>query len=83
MLGLLVMGLTSWVRPGKPVTNQVTTHPDPLRSVPDPARQRMWPDVGYRTCCYLADEIARHGMQEVSGSSPLSSTIFRACVRRK
>jgi hypothetical protein len=44
----------------------------PLRPAPDLARQRMWPDV--RVPATVADEIARHGMQEVSGSSPLSST---------
>ena len=44
MLALLVMGLTSLVRPGKPVTNQVTTT-SPLRPASDPARHCMWPDV--------------------------------------
>jgi hypothetical protein len=31
--------------------------------------------------CWLAEVPGLHGMQEVSGSSPLSSTVFRVCVR--
>src|ERR1019366_1868644 len=52
MLALLVMGLTSLVRPGKPVTNQVTTHPNPC------GQRRTQPDTacgltcGCRTSCY-------------------------------
>ena len=51
-LALLVMGLTSLVRAGKPVTNQVTTPPDPC------GRCRTQPDTacgltcGYRTSRY-------------------------------
>ena len=43
--GLLVMGLTSLVRSGKPVANQVTTHPDPCR------QRRTQPDTACGLTC--------------------------------
>jgi hypothetical protein len=44
-LALLVMGLTSLVRPGKPVTNQVTTHSDRC------SQRRTQPDTACDLTC--------------------------------
>ena len=64
LLALVVMGLTSLVRPGKPVTSQVTTRPDSC------GQHQTQPDTacgltcGYRTSCSydrgMADSAGGH-----------------------
>jgi hypothetical protein len=67
----------------EPVTNQVTSTSGHGR------RSSTHSDTDIRLACVIgpnatpSDETGRHGMQEVRGSNPLSSTIFRILVRLK
>ena len=56
--------------------------PRPRQPVRAPARHGMWPDVRVPDVLLtVTDEIGRHGMQEVSGSSLLSSTQVKHIIR--